>query len=307
MPSSARSPPGRRGRAAGRTAARGAFYRPDQRRRRSSIRPAPPGTREQPVPSRCSDRLLSGHERRAARDRGPTRGRRGADGAVPPGTGDASRAHDSGRCRLMPIAITPIAQGLRERKKQKTRESIQREAMRLIEKQGYDQTTIEQIAAAVEISPSTFFNYFPSKEDVVLYDAYDPVLAKLMLERPADEPLSISFRRVLEEMGGIFDRDRSIILARGRLWFEVPALRARLFEELEKAQVFMTAQIAQRSGREVDDFETRVAVMVMVAAAMEAMREWMRRDGKGSFFALINQALELVAVGSRLDEISRPP
>ncbi len=49
----------------------------------------------------------------------------------------------------MPETITPIAQGLRERKKQKTRESIQREAMRLIEKQGYDQTTIEQIAAAV--------------------------------------------------------------------------------------------------------------------------------------------------------------
>ena len=207
----------------------------------------------------------------------------------------------------MPNTITPIARGLRERKKQKTRESIQHEAMRLFGKQGYEQTTIEQIAAAADISPSTFFNYFPTKEDVVLYDAYDPVLASLLAERPLDEPMSISFRRVMEAMGDTFERDRDIILARGRLWFEVPALRARLWEELEKAQVFMTAQIAQRSGREVDDFETRVAVMVMVAAAMEAMREWMRRDGKGSFFALINQALELVAVGSRLDEISRPP
>src|ERR1700687_1109007 len=207
----------------------------------------------------------------------------------------------------MPNTITPIARGLRERKKQKTRESIQHEAMRLFGKQGYEQTTIEQIAAAADISPSTFFNYFPTKEDVVLYDAYDPVLASLLAERPLDEPMSISFRRVMEAMGDTFERDRDIILARGRLWFEVPALRARLWEELEKAQVFMTVQIAQRSGREVDDFETRVAVMVMVAAAMEAMREWMRRDGKGSFFALINQALELVAVGSRLDEISRPP
>ena len=206
----------------------------------------------------------------------------------------------------MPETITPIAQGLRERKKQKTRESIQREAMRLIEKQGYDQTTIEQIAAAVEISPSTFFNYFPSKEDVVLYDAYDPVLAKLMLERPADEPLSISFRRVLEAMGDIFERDRDIILARGRLWFEVPALRARLWEELEKAQMFMSAQIAQRSGRDADDFETRVTVIVMVTAALEAMREWLRRDGEGSFVALVNQALDLVDAGARLDEIASP-
>ena len=206
----------------------------------------------------------------------------------------------------MPETITPIAQGLRERKKQKTRESIQREAMRLIEKQGYDQTTIEQIAAAVEISPSTFFNYFPSKEDVVLYDAYDPVLAKLMLERPADEPLSISFRRVLEAMGGIFERDRDIILARGRLWFEVPALRARLFEELEKAQVLISGLIGQRSGRDPDDFETRIIVTVMVAAALEAMREWLRRDGKGSFVALVNQALDMVEAGARLDEIASP-
>ena len=206
----------------------------------------------------------------------------------------------------MPIAITPIAQGLRERKKQKTRESIQREAMRLIELQGYDQTTIEQIAAAVEISPSTFFNYFPTKEDVVLYDAYDPVLASLLLERPADEPLSVSFRRVLEEMGGMFERDRDIILARGRLWFQVPALRARIWEEMEKAQVFMSGLIAQRSGRDADDFETRVAVAVMVTAAMEAMGEWLRRDGKGSFVALVNQALEMVEAGARLDEIASP-
>ena len=206
----------------------------------------------------------------------------------------------------MPNTITPIARGLRERKKQKTRESIQREAMRLIGKQGYEQTTIEQIAAAVEISPSTFFNYFPSKEDVVLYDAYDPVLASLLAERPADEPMSVSFRRVLEAMGDIFERDREIILARGRLWFEVPALRARLWEEVEKAQAFMSAQIAKRSGRDADDFETRVAVMVMVAAAMEAMREWLRRDGKGSFVALVNQALELVDAGARLDGIASP-
>ena len=206
----------------------------------------------------------------------------------------------------MPDTIASLAKGLRERKKQKTRESIQREAMRLFGMQGYEQTTIEQIASAVEISPSTFFNYFPTKEDVVLYDAYDPVLASLLLERPADEPLSISFRRVLEEMGGIFERDRDIILARGRLWFEVPALRARIWEEMEKAQVFMSGLIGQRSGRDPDDFETRVTVAVMVTAAMEAMGEWLRRDGKGSFVALVNQALDTVEAGARLDEIAPP-
>ena len=206
----------------------------------------------------------------------------------------------------MPHTITPFAQGLRERKKLKTRESIQREAMRLFAKRGYEETTIEQIAAAVEISPSTFFNYFPTKEDVVLYDAYDPVIASLLIDRPASEPLSLAFRGVLEAMGAVFERDHDIILARGRLWFEVPELRARVWEELEKAQAMMGRLIAQRSGRDAGDFEIRVTVMIVIAACLEAMREWVRRDGKGSFVGLISQALDLVDAGARLDELASP-
>jgi AcrR family transcriptional regulator len=207
----------------------------------------------------------------------------------------------------MPDTITPISQGLRERKKLKTRESIQREAMRLIEKQGYNRTTVEQIAAAVDISPSTFFNYFPSKEDVVLYDAYDPIIGRLLLERPTDEPLGVAIRRVLEEMAGLFERDRDIILARARLWLEEPSLRARLWEELERGQVFMTGLIAQRSGRDADDFEIRVTVMVIIMAAMEAMREWVRHDGKGSFVTTVRRALDLVDAQARLDSLASPP
>jgi hypothetical protein len=55
--------------------------------------------------------------------------------------------------------------------------------------------------------------------------------------------------------------------------------------------MFMRAQIAARSGRDANDFETRVTVTVMVAAAME-VREWLRRDGKGTFITLVNQALD---------------
>jgi len=206
----------------------------------------------------------------------------------------------------MPNTITPVAQSLRERKKLKTRESIQREAMRLIQKQGYDKTTVEQIAAAVEVSPSTFFNYFPSKEDVVLYDAYDPIIGRLLLDRPADEPLSIAIRHVLEDMGPLFERDREVILARAKLWIQEPSLRARLWEELERGQSFISELIAQRSGRDADDFEIRVTVMVVIMAAMEAMREWVRHDGKGSFVATVRRALDLVDAQARLDQISSP-
>lgn len=204
----------------------------------------------------------------------------------------------------MTLAAASAAKlGLRERKKLQTREAIQREAMRLFQQDGYEETTIEQIAAAVDISPSTFFNYFPTKEDVVLYDAYDPMIATLLASRPPDEALSASVRHVLDLISEALERDRATVLARSRLVLEVPALRARLWEELEKAQGFMNGMIAKRSGRNPHDFEIRVIVMALVAAMMEATREWVRLDGAVQFADLMRQAFELVDGAARLDAL----
>ena len=102
--------------------------------------------------------------------------------------------------------------GLRERKKRKTREVIQREAMRLFSERGYDATTIEQIADAAEVSQSTFFRYFPTKEDVVLLDDYDPMMAKLIIERPAGESAIAAVKAGLREATeAVFAEDEKLI------------------------------------------------------------------------------------------------
>jgi AcrR family transcriptional regulator len=195
--------------------------------------------------------------------------------------------------------------GLRERKKQKTRESIQRTALRLFEKQGYEETTIEQIAAAVEISPSTFFNYFPNKEDVVLFDAYDPMAIQMLRELPKDEPLNVGLRKVLEMLAAAFERDEQVILARGRLFLEVPELRARAWDEAERTQLLIAQVLAERTGRRPDDFELRVTARIITAAIFEASLEWMRSNGRHGLVELSNRALDVVESGARLGALTR--
>jgi AcrR family transcriptional regulator len=80
---------------------------------------------------------------------------------------DQTPAQSASSCSAVPAASSPPT-GLGERKKIRTRQTVRREAFRLIEENGYAATTVEQIAEAAEVSPSTFFRYFPTKESVLL-------------------------------------------------------------------------------------------------------------------------------------------
>jgi len=90
--------------------------------------------------------------------------------------------------------------GLRERKKQRTREAIVAAALQLFEERGFDQTTIADIAEAADIAPRTFFGYFPSKEDVVFADFPETVegLSARLDSRSSDETAIDAIRAWIE-------------------------------------------------------------------------------------------------------------
>jgi AcrR family transcriptional regulator len=186
---------------------------------------------------------------------------------------------------------------LRERKRTRTRLMIQSEALRLFAEKGYASTTIEEIADAAAISPRTFFRYFPTKEDVVMWDQYDPVAFELFESRPADEPLAVSLRAVMREtLGGLYRHDPELLLARLRLGAAVPELRARFFAA-QREGVELFASLVADKRPDVDRLQLRVIGMALVGAVTLALETWEEQDGKGDPVVLVDQALDALAEG----------
>jgi AcrR family transcriptional regulator len=188
--------------------------------------------------------------------------------------------------------------GLRERKKQKTRWAIQEHALRLFAEQGYDATTVEQIAAAAEVSPSTFFRYFPTKEDVVLQDDYDPMLIAAFEAVPPDVPPAAALRQAMRSAFGEIDADeRARVLERTKLSLSVPAVRARTLENMAATINMLAEPVARRLGKEPDDFGVRTLVGSLLGALIVAVFEWVDSDGAKDLGDLTDEALGYLESG----------
>ncbi|TCP54196.1 TetR family transcriptional regulator [Tamaricihabitans halophyticus] len=162
--------------------------------------------------------------------------------------------------------------GLRERKKAKTLATIQRHAMRLFAEQGYAQTTIEQIAEAAEISPSTFYRYFPTKEQTVLYDSVDPELFAAFLAQPAELGPVAAFRTAIAGVyRGMSDAEVDTELGRQRLVLTVPELRGALIDGAIRDFDVFAGVVATRMGREPADFAARMLAGAMFGVLVAAL------------------------------------
>jgi AcrR family transcriptional regulator len=184
----------------------------------------------------------------------------------------------------------------RQRKKNATRDRIRASAMRLFSEQGYDATTVEQIAAEAGVSHMTFFRYFPAKEDVALSDSYDPLLAGLLGQTPARWPLIDRIRAaLLQGLRQLYDADRDTLLAQNKLIIATPALRERLWA----SQMDTQQLILQALGASQDDphpsFTDSVTVAACLAAATTAVLTWVENDGTPELPDLVEQAFDTLS------------
>jgi AcrR family transcriptional regulator len=181
--------------------------------------------------------------------------------------------------------------GLRERKKAQTRRTIQEHALGLFLEQGYERTTVAEIAEAAGVSPMTFFRYFPTKEDVVEYDEYDPVLAELVVARPADEPpLAALGGALATALAGLGDDELATVLVRTRLVLRTPALRARRSASEAATRDLFAGALATRAGRGEPTLDHRVVAAAIVATLTTALETWVAEDGRRHLGRVVGDA-----------------
>jgi AcrR family transcriptional regulator len=160
------------------------------------------------------------------------------------------------------------APGLRERKKQRTRETIIQAAMTLFAERGFDQTTIADIAAKADIAPRTFFGYFAAKEDVVFHD-FDETRRRFeqrLADRPAGETTVEALRAVIAELVGELDFEDPAERLRRAVIASTPALQTRDRALMGEFEQILADSVARDLGVPAGSVRPRMVAAAAVAA-----------------------------------------
>jgi AcrR family transcriptional regulator len=171
--------------------------------------------------------------------------------------------------------VVDAANGLRERKKARTREAIIDAALDLFERNGYDDTTIEEIAAAAEVSPRTFFRYFDSKLELIMArtGSKNPDLGPLLAERPAGESLLDSLRELLRSQLDAQMGD-PLVLREMQVMLSTPSLRNMAREHFYEEEAGLAVMVAERLGLDQDSLAAHVIAGMLASALWATVNCW---------------------------------
>ncbi|NUR83137.1 MAG: TetR family transcriptional regulator [Nonomuraea sp.] len=203
--------------------------------------------------------------------------------------------------------------GLRERKKEKTRLAILDAALDLFLEQGYESTTIEQIAGVVEVSPRTFFRYFTSKDHLVLWfhDHGEEVLLETFAGRPEDEPpftsLMHGLRAMVDDMKGSTPEDTERFLKLRQLFDKYPHLVGLSVARGAVTERRLAEAVAARRGVSPEDDQLSHLIVAFAMSTMRVGFECPRREGDiADIMARIASAVALAEAALRPGWDSRP-
>lgn len=192
------------------------------------------------------------------------------------------------------------AVGLRERKKADTRAAISRAALRLAVERGPDAITVDDIAAAADVSPRTVFNYFATKEAAIL--GFDPSrsleVGQSVIDRPARELPLTALKAAFVDIATGVPEVAEISRTRVELVRQHPQLQPGYVAGYTALEDALVDAIARRTG---SDPESSTFPRLVVSAAIAAFRVAIDRAGPGeqSLLATIDEAFDTLAGGLR--------
>jgi AcrR family transcriptional regulator len=172
--------------------------------------------------------------------------------------------------------VVEAASGLRERKKARTREAIIDAALELFGRKGFDATTIEDIAAAADVSPRTFFRYFDSKVDLVMAhnEAHGDKVAPLVVARPASEGPLEALRQVMRQMLLELLADPSVV-REFQVMMGAPTLRKLAREHFYEEEAELVSAFAARLGTDDADLTANVMAGAAASAIWAVIDRWL--------------------------------
>lgn len=171
--------------------------------------------------------------------------------------------------------------GRREQKREETRWRLVRAAQRLFAEQGFDRTSVDEIAAAAGVSRRTFFHYFDSKEDVILsrHADFERALVEAIRTAPAEEPLlRVAEHAVIAALGS-FDPEEARLIE--QLKRDTPAFGARDHGKYERLERAIAGALAERSGSAPDDLRTRLDAMLLTGVLRVGGAGWVGASAAG--------------------------
>ena len=192
----------------------------------------------------------------------------------------------------------PPGLSLAERKRRVVRDELGEAALRLLARQGYDQTSVDQIVEAAGVSRRTFFRYFASKEDVVV-EFFNDVGQEIVTElaaRPAAEGPVLALREAIKAVSAdelAENREKSIALI--GYSFGIPALRARFAARQDLLFDEVAEVLAQRTGNGAPAPQLRLTAGLGLMAFTAALGAWVAADGARDFRELVDEAFEQAA------------
>lgn len=192
------------------------------------------------------------------------------------------------------------ASGLRARKKRRTRERIEAAALDLIERDGFDATTIETIAVAAGIAPRTFFYYFPTKEDVVLSD-YASRLERItdeLTNRPAPEQSWTALRAAFLAVAADYEAEREQLIRRFHIMSTTPSVAARSLQLQAGWEDAVAESLTRRMGGQPDsDIRPRLLAASALAAMRSSLHHWLATRHETPLPDLVDACFSQLAAG----------